>query len=169
MAETIKGLNIKLGLDSSELNDKLKNLKNELKEQQADLKVWYTNIEYAENATDYDAYYYFDSETLTYYYFGAEGPTEEQSKNLIKGDLYTNLVMPAISAYAWQTTKANPVPLVCFIVLLLAVLIAMAIFRSPAVALMPDVTIKPLRSQANAIINLMGTFGGMLVLVLGMV
>jgi Na+/melibiose symporter-like transporter len=43
----------------------------------------------------------------------------------------------------------------------------MATYRSPAVALMPDVTIKPLRSQANAIINLMGTAGGMLVLVLG--
>jgi Na+/melibiose symporter-like transporter len=43
----------------------------------------------------------------------------------------------------------------------------MAIFRSPAVALMPDVTIKPLRSKANAVINLMGTGGGILVLVLG--
>ena len=45
----------------------------------------------------------------------------------------------------------------------------MAIFRSPAVALMPDVTIKPLRSKANAVINLMGTAGGILVLVLGIV
>jgi MFS family permease len=34
---------------------------------------------------------------------------------------------------------------------------------------MPDVTIKPLRSKANAIINLMGTAGGILVLVLGIV
>ena len=48
-------------------------------------------------------------------------------------------------------------------------LIAMATFRSPAVALMPDVTIKPLRSKANAVINLMGTAGGILVLILGMV
>ena len=55
-----------------------------------------------------------------------------------------------------------------FIILLLIVLIAMATFRSPAVALMPDVTMKPLRSKANAIINLMGTAGGILVLVLGM-
>lgn len=39
-------------------------------------------------------------------------------------------------------------------------LLAMSFFRSPAVALMPDVTIKPLRSKANAIINLLGTFGG---------
>ena len=45
----------------------------------------------------------------------------------------------------------------------------MSIFRSPAVALMPDVTIKPLRSKGNAIINLMGTFGGILVLGLGIV
>lgn len=36
----------------------------------------------------------------------------------------------------------------------------MATFRSPAVALMPDVTPKPLRSQANAIINLCGGIGG---------
>ena len=45
----------------------------------------------------------------------------------------------------------------------------MAIARSPAVALMPDVTIKPLRSKANAVINLMGSAGGILVLILGMV
>ena len=56
-----------------------------------------------------------------------------------------------------------------FGILLLITLIAMATFRSPAVALMPDVTIKPLRSQANAVINLMGTAGGMLVLALGIV
>ncbi len=45
----------------------------------------------------------------------------------------------------------------------------MATFRSPAVALMPDVTVKPLRSKANAIINLTGTAGAILVLALGMV
>lgn len=54
--------------------------------------------------------------------------------------------------------------LVVFIILLLLNLIAMATFRSPAVALMPDVTIKPLRSKANAIINLMGTLGGIIIL-----
>ena len=82
---------------------------------------------------------------------------------------YTNYVVPARQACAAEATAAQPVTLVLFIVLLLAVLIAMATFRSPAVALMPDVTIKPLRSKANAIINLMGTAGGILVLVLGMV
>lgn len=56
-----------------------------------------------------------------------------------------------------------------FIAVLLVTLISMATFRSPAVALMPDVTCKPHRSKANAVINLMGTAGGILVLVLGMV
>ena len=54
-----------------------------------------------------------------------------------------------------------------FILVLLLVLLSMSIFRSPAVALMPDVTCKPYRSKANAVINLMGTAGGMIVLVFG--
>ena len=52
-----------------------------------------------------------------------------------------------------------------FVIALGAVLLAMATWRSPAVALMPDVTPKPLRSKGNAIINLMGTVGGILALV----
>ena len=71
--------------------------------------------------------------------------------------------------YAWQATCENPVVLAVFVFLLLCVLLAMSTFRSPAVALMPDVTPKPLRSRANAVINLMGTAGGILVLVLGIV
>ena len=51
-----------------------------------------------------------------------------------------------------------------FIVVLGLLLIAMGTYRSPAVALMPDVTPKPLRSRANAIINLMGAVGGILYL-----
>ncbi len=82
---------------------------------------------------------------------------------------YINYVVPARQAYAASRTEANPVPLILFVALLLAVLIAMAVFRSPAVALMPDVTVKPLRSKANAVINLMGTAGGIIVLVLGIV
>ncbi len=54
--------------------------------------------------------------------------------------------------------------LVGFIVLLGFVLLSMATFRSPAVALMPDVTPKPLRSKANAVINLMGAVGGVIYL-----
>ena len=82
---------------------------------------------------------------------------------------YTNYVAPARQAYAAEATAKNSTPQILFVALLLIVLVSMATFRSPAVALMPDVTVKPLRSKANAVINLMGTAGGILVLVLGMV
>ena len=51
-----------------------------------------------------------------------------------------------------------------FIGLLGLLLIAMGTYRSPAVALMPDVTPKPLRSRGNAVINLMGAVGGIIYL-----
>ena len=82
---------------------------------------------------------------------------------------YTKYVVPARQAYAWNVTKSSTAPLIFFMALLLVVLVSMSTFRSPAVALMPDVTIKPLRSKANAVINLMGSAGGILVLGLGMV
>ncbi|MBO4563729.1 MAG: MFS transporter [Clostridia bacterium] len=77
--------------------------------------------------------------------------------------------VPARQAYAAKTTANHKLILVLFMAVLLVTLVAMSTFRSPAVALMPDVTMKPLRSKANAVINLMGSFGGILVLVLGMV
>jgi maltose/moltooligosaccharide transporter len=58
-----------------------------------------------------------------------------------------------------QVTTQNPIYLILFIVVLLFVLLAMSAYRTPAVSLMPDVTPKPLRSKANAIINLMGAVG----------
>lgn len=51
-----------------------------------------------------------------------------------------------------------------FVCVLGALLFTMSVYRSPAVALMPDVTPKPLRSRGNAIINLMGAAGGILYL-----
>lgn len=74
-----------------------------------------------------------------------------------------------IISKTFEITKQNPWPLVGFIATLLLVLVSMASFRSPAVALMPDVTVKPLRSKGNAVINLMGTGGAIIVLVLGMI
>ena len=47
-----------------------------------------------------------------------------------------------------------------FFIVLMALLVTMAVYRTPAVAYMPDVTPKPLRSKANAIINLVGYLGG---------
>lgn len=61
---------------------------------------------------------------------------------------------------------ANQKNIVLFAIALGMALISMGTFRSPAVSLMPDVTPKPLRSKANAIINLMGTIGGIAALIL---
>lgn len=56
-----------------------------------------------------------------------------------------------------------------FVVALMALLVVMAVYRTPAVAYMPDVTEKPLRSKANAIINLMGYIGGIFTMVVMMI
>ena len=55
--------------------------------------------------------------------------------------------------------------LIVFIAVLGLLLITMGSYRSPAVALMPDVTPKPMRSKGNAVINLMGAVGGAFTLV----
>lgn len=59
--------------------------------------------------------------------------------------------------------------LVSFVIVLGLLLLAMGTYRSPAVALMPDLTPKPLRSKGNAIINLMGAVGGLLYLIVAAV
>ncbi len=80
-----------------------------------------------------------------------------------------NANIEQIRADVLALTLDNIMPLVTFIGILLITLIAMATFRSPAVALMPDITVKPLRSKANAVINLTGTAGAILTLALGAV
>ncbi len=71
-------------------------------------------------------------------------------------------ILPVLdNSYA---AAAAPFKLVSFVIVLGLLLVAMGIYRSPAVALMPDVTPKPLRSKANAIINLMGAVGGIIYL-----
>ena len=55
---------------------------------------------------------------------------------------------------------------IVFVAVLGLLLVSMGTYRSPAVALMPDVTPKPLRSKANAIINLMGALGGIIYLII---
>ena len=84
---------------------------------------------------------------------------------------YQRFVEPGIAVFASEEvntkiTKVHPERIGVYLAVLFLVLIAMASFRSPAVALMPDVTPKPLRSQANAMINLMGGIGGALAFVI---
>ena len=72
------------------------------------------------------------------------------------------VVLPIIDdSYA---AGADSWKIAAFVAVLLALLVAMGTYRSPAVALMPDLTPKPLRSRGNAIINLMGAVGGILYL-----
>lgn len=113
----------------------------------------------------------------TYYYDGevvedlsATSPTGKTYQQIIDSNAaYKKYVAAGMNNYISnevheKCTKAADgsgiKSLVVYMVILLLVLIAMATFRSPAVALMPDVTPKPLRSQANAIINLCGGIGG---------
>lgn len=58
------------------------------------------------------------------------------------------------------------VNLVLFIGALFALLVSMGLYRSPAVALMPDLTPNKLRSKGNAVINLMGAVGGVYTLIM---
>ncbi len=56
--------------------------------------------------------------------------------------------------------------LVLFLAALFALLVSMGLYRSPAVALMPDLTPNKLRSKGNAVINLMGAVGGVYTLIM---
>ncbi len=98
-----------------------------------------------------------------------EIPDEKNPGEMKSNEEYVNYVVPARQSYVKDITNSDPSIMILFIAVLLGVLVSMSIFRSPAVALMPDVTIKPLRSKGNAIINLMGAAGGLLVLVTGMI
>ncbi len=81
---------------------------------------------------------------------------------LVAVALMMGLPLIADSFYA----QAAGWKLAVFVVLLGLLLISMGTYRSPAVALMPDITPKPLRSKANAIINLMGALGGIIYLII---
>lgn len=61
---------------------------------------------------------------------------------------------------------ANRKDIAMFFIVTFIVLISMAFFRTPAVALMPDITPRPLRSKGNAVINLMGTVGAIYTLIM---
>ena len=84
---------------------------------------------------------------------------------ILVGTLSAVVLMMGLPLLA-DSYHATPAPgkLAAFIAVLGLLLISMGIYRSPAVALMPDVTPKPLRSKANAVINLMGAVGGILYL-----
>ena len=73
-------------------------------------------------------------------------------------------ILPLLDNKYYETQESWVFPV--FMITLGVLLIAMALYRSPAVALMPDVTPKPLRSKGNAVINLMGAVGGIIYLII---
>jgi MFS family permease len=85
-------------------------------------------------------------------------PIGKRMPFILAGTLLTNI------ALFFMPMADNSRNLAMFMVMTGLVLLFMSVFRSPAVALMPDITPKPLRSKANAIINLMGTVGAIFAL-----
>ncbi len=82
---------------------------------------------------------------------------------IIIGSLISALIFPFIAVTFIMNSLVGVIITMCLI------LVIMQSYRSPAVALMPDVTPKPLRSSANGIINLVGYFGAIVAAVLGMI
>ena len=80
-------------------------------------------------------------------------PIGKRMPFIIFGTLAANL------ALFFMPIADNSGNFVMFLTMTGLALLFMSVFRSPAVALMPDITPRPLRSKANAIINLMGTVG----------
>lgn len=141
-------------------------------DEQAQAESWYKGL-------DYDQFYVYDADAMEYKacktikdengklsYSYLDGSEIEKGARRINA--YSSTVSSAESCFAKEVSNSNIYLLVIFIIVLLVTLVSMATFRSPAVALMPDVTVKPLRSKGNAIINLMGAAGGIIVLGLGM-
>lgn len=153
------------------------NIKNEdgSKKSDEELKEYFVSIRFDAKFTSKKAVLNMIGDE-TYYYDGVEiknldehEPTSGRTyKEIQQGNAdYNKFVSSGINNYISneiynkQTkTAAGQSSIAVYMVILLLVLVAMATFRSPAVALMPDVTPKPLRSQGNAVINLCGGVGG---------
>ena len=80
---------------------------------------------------------------------------------IVVGTIISTILLTILIAVARPSGS-----LAFFVAVLLFLLISMGIYRSPAVSLMPDLTPAPFRSSANAVINLMGTIGGIYVLIM---
>lgn len=81
-------------------------------------------------------------------------PLGKRTPYILVGTIFAVILMVVMGVFNEQRNFWG------FIIALVLVLVVMATYRTPAVAYMPDVTEKPLRSKANAIINLVGYIGG---------
>ena len=89
-------------------------------------------------------------------------PIGKRMPYILTGTLVSAIAFPFIPLFFHYNNIAG---MICMMAI---VLIFMMMYRNPAVALMPDITPKPLRARANGIINIMGYFGGAFATVLGM-
>ena len=80
--------------------------------------------------------------------------SDKRTPYILYGTICASALLCALAFFERKQSFAG------FITALMALLVVMATYRSPAVAYMPDVTEKPLRSKGNAIINLVGYIGG---------
>ena len=89
-------------------------------------------------------------------------PIGKRMPYILVGTLVSAIAFPFIPLFFHHNNIAGMVAMMAI------VLIFMMMYRNPAVALMPDITPKPLRAKANGIINIMGYFGGAFATVLGL-
>ena len=83
---------------------------------------------------------------------------------IIIGSVVTAIALPFIPFFFVNGMAKTDSALLGMIVGMIAIMVVIIVFmmsyRSPAVALMPDLTPKPLRSKANGVINVVGYVGG---------
>ena len=91
---------------------------------------------------------------------------------IIVGSVVTAIALPFVPL-CFSSGMADNAALLGWIIGMIATMIVIIIFmmsyRSPAVALMPDLTPKPLRSKANGLINIVGYVGGAVGSIFGIV
>ena len=88
-------------------------------------------------------------------------PIGKRMPFILLGTMVSAIAFPFVPLFFHYNNIAG------MVIIMVIVLIFMMMYRNPAVALMPDITPKPLRAKANGIINIMGYFGGAFAMVLG--
>ncbi|MBR5944299.1 MAG: MFS transporter [Lachnospiraceae bacterium] len=88
-------------------------------------------------------------------------PIGKRMPYILTGTFVAAVAFPFVPLFFHQNNIAG------MVIMMAIVLMFMMMYRNPAVALMPDITPKPLRAKANGIINIMGYLGGAFATVLG--
>ncbi len=88
-------------------------------------------------------------------------PIGKRMPFILAGTLVSAVAFPFIPLFFHHNNVLG------MVIMMAIVLMFMMMYRNPAVALMPDITPKPLRAKANGLINIMGYLGGAFATVLG--